>query len=54
LLRDAAPHLDSNYTADALLATLGAEFVGYLREAQEMPLEQMASGFEDLVRALLD
>lgn len=54
LLRDAAPHLDSDYTADALLATLGAEFVGYLREAREMPLEQVASGFEDLVRALLD
>lgn len=50
LLREAAPQLDPDYTADALLATLGAGFVAYLREDREMPLEQVAAGFEDLVR----
>jgi len=53
LLREAAPHLDSDYTADALLASLGAEFVAYLREDREMSLEQIAAGFEDLVRTLV-
>lgn len=54
LLREAAPHLDPDYTADALLATLGAELVAYLRDDLEMPLEQLAAGFEDLVRALTE
>jgi AcrR family transcriptional regulator len=54
LVREAAPHLDPDYTADALLATLGAEFVAYLREDREMPLEDVAAGFEELVRALVD
>lgn len=54
LLREAAPRLDPDYTADALLATLGAEFVTYLREDREMPLEQVADGFEQLVRALVE
>ena len=53
LLREAAPELDPDYTADALLATLGAEFVAYLREDREMPLEQIAAGFDDLVGALV-
>ncbi|MDQ3090480.1 MAG: TetR/AcrR family transcriptional regulator [Actinomycetota bacterium] len=53
LLREAAPRLDPDYTADALLATLGAGFVAYLREDREMPLEQVAAGFEDLVRSLV-
>ncbi len=34
--------------------TLGAEFVTYLREDREMPLEQVADGFEQLVRALVE
>lgn len=54
LLREAAPHLDPDYTADALLATLGAELVAYLREDRDMPLEQIADGFEQLVRALVE
>jgi len=52
LLRDAAPELDADYTADALLAGLGAEFVAHLREDRGMPLEQIADGFENLVRSL--
>ncbi len=54
LLREAAPNLDPDYTADALLAVLGAEFVAYLREDREMPLEQVAAGFENVVRALVE
>ena len=53
LLREAAPDLDPDYTADALLAALGAEFVAYLREDREMALEQIAAGFENLVRTLV-
>jgi len=53
LLRESAPQLDAGYTADALLATVGAEFVAHLREDRAMPLEQLAAGFEDLVRTLL-
>jgi len=52
LLREAAPELDPDYTSDALLAGLGAEFVAHLREDRGMSLEQIADGFEDLVRAL--
>lgn len=54
LLREAAPRLDADYTADALLAPLGAELVTYMREEREMSLEQVAAGFEGLVRAILD
>ncbi len=54
LLREAAPDLDPDYTADALLAALGAEFVAYQREDREMPLEQIAAGFEELVRGLVE
>jgi len=52
LLREAAPELDADYTADALLAGLGAEFVAHLREDRGMSLEQVAAGFENLVRSL--
>lgn len=54
LLSEATPRLDPDYTADALLATLGAELVAYLREDHEMPLEQIAAGFEELVGALVE
>jgi len=53
LLREGAPQLDPDYTADALLATLGAGFVAYLREDREMALEQVAAGFDGLVQRLL-
>jgi AcrR family transcriptional regulator len=54
LLREAAPHLDADYVADALLATLSAGFVAYLREAREMDLERVAESWEALVRCLVD
>jgi AcrR family transcriptional regulator len=53
LLREAAPHLVPDYTADALLAALSAELIAHLREDREMALEQVAAGFEDLVRAMV-
>jgi AcrR family transcriptional regulator len=52
LLREAAPELDADYGADALLATMGAELVSYLCEEREMPIERVADGFERLVRAV--
>jgi len=52
LLREAAPDLDADYTGDALLVGLGAEFVAHLREDRGMTLEQIADGFENLVRLL--
>ncbi len=53
LLRAAAPGLDADYTAEALLAPLGAELHSYLRQAREMPIEQIARGYEDLVRRIV-
>lgn len=54
LLEEAAPSLDPEYTADAVLATLGAELVAHLRRDREMSLEQVAAGYEALVRALIE
>lgn len=54
LLREAAPELDPDYTAHALLAALNAELVAYLRDDRSMSLEQVAEGFEGLVRGLVD
>ena len=53
LVAEAAPDLDPEYTADALLAALAAEFVKYLRDHREMPLERVADGFEQMVRGLV-
>lgn len=53
LLREAAPHLDADYTADALLGTLSAGFIAYLREVREMDLERVAEGWESMVEGLL-
>lgn len=52
LLREAASWLDAEYTADALLAALGAELTAYLRRDRGMSLARAANGFEALVRAL--
>lgn len=52
IVSEIAPELDPDYTADALLATLSAELVSYLREDREMSLEQIAAGFEGLIRSL--
>lgn len=54
LLREAGSRLDPDYLADTLLATVGAGFVAYLREDREMSLEQIAAGYEDLVRSLVE
>jgi len=53
LLRDAAPRLDLDYAADAVLAMLSAEFVTHLREDHGMSLERIADNYEALVRNLL-
>jgi len=52
LLREAFPELDPDYTAHALLASFGSELVAYMREDDGLPLEQIAAGFEGLVRSL--
>lgn len=53
LIAEGAPQLNPDYTADAILAVLGGEFVGYLRMEREMSIEDVADGFEDYVRALI-
>ena len=53
LVREAAPDLDAEYVSDALLATLSAGFVAYLRDAREMDLERVVAGWEALVAGLL-
>src|SRR4051794_4361178 len=52
LLTELDPALDAEYLADALLATLSAELFAYLRTARDMPLDRLATGFEQLVRAI--
>jgi AcrR family transcriptional regulator len=53
LVREAAPDADWEYLADALMASLRADHVRYLRQIREMPDERMAAGWTDLVRRLL-
>jgi AcrR family transcriptional regulator len=53
LIREAAPLLDVEYLADALLAPLGADFHLYLRRVRELSPERVADGYEQLVRRLL-
>ena len=53
LVREAAPDVDAEYVADALLAALSAELVHYLRTDRGMPLERIADGYEALVGRLL-
>lgn len=53
LLREAAPRVDADYAADALLAPLAAGFVAHLRDDRGMDLERIAAGYESLVRRLL-
>lgn len=52
LLREAAPALDPDYTADVLLGALGAGLVGHLREDRGMSLEEVAAAFEALVHGM--
>jgi AcrR family transcriptional regulator len=52
LVREAAPHLDAEYTARALLATLHPSHHLYARRALGWPLERLYAGWEALVDAL--
>ena len=53
LLRDAAPDLDAEYTAEALLAQLGAEVVLHQLRGRGMALSRLADGWESLARRVL-
>jgi AcrR family transcriptional regulator len=53
LVREAAPELDDEYLAEALLAPLSAETFLYLRKGRDLPLERIEAGYEQLVRRLL-
>jgi AcrR family transcriptional regulator len=52
LLREAAPHLDPEFTARALLATLHPSHHLHARRALGWPLERLCAGWEALVDAL--
>jgi AcrR family transcriptional regulator len=53
LVREAVPGCDWEYVADALMASLRAEHVRYLREIRGMDNERLAAGWADLVRRVL-
>jgi AcrR family transcriptional regulator len=53
LVREAAPDLDDEYVAEALLTPLGPETFLYLRKGRELPLERIEAGYDQLVRRLL-
>jgi len=53
LVREAAPELDDEYVAEALLTPLSPETFLYLRKGRELPLERIEAGYEQLVRRLL-
>jgi len=52
LVREAAPDADWEYLADALMASLRADHVAYLRNVRELPEERLAAGWADLVNRL--
>lgn len=53
LVHEAAPALDADFTAEALLSPLGADHYAFLRGAREMPQERIVRGYEDLVRRII-
>jgi AcrR family transcriptional regulator len=53
LVHEAAPDLDAEYAAEALLAPLGAEVVLHQLRGRGMTVERLASGWETLARRLL-
>jgi AcrR family transcriptional regulator len=53
LVREAAPDADWEYLGDALMASLRADHVAYLRNVRELPEERLAAGWADLVTRLL-
>jgi AcrR family transcriptional regulator len=52
LIRDAAPDLDAEYPAEALLAPLSAEVVLHQLRGRDMTLERLAAGWETIARRL--
>lgn len=52
LIRDAAPDLDADYTADVLLASLGAELLTYQLDARQTPPDRIAAGWTALIDRL--
>ncbi|MEA2348510.1 MAG: hypothetical protein QOG62_2297 [Thermoleophilaceae bacterium] len=53
LLREAAPGLDAEYAAEALLGCLSAEYHLFMRRARGRSLDQVRAGFRSLVDQLL-
>lgn len=53
LLREAAPDLDAEYVAEALLACLSAEHHLFMRRARGRSLDEVRQGFRSLVGQLL-
>ena len=53
IVREAAPDRDWEYLSDALMASLRADHVYYLREIRGMSDERIAAAWADLVRRLL-
>ena len=53
LIRAAAPVLDAEYTADALLASLNVEVVMHQLRGRGMALERLCAGWETLARRAL-
>jgi AcrR family transcriptional regulator len=53
LIRHAVLDLDADYTADALLAPLGAEVVLHQLRQPGMTLDRLAAGWETIVRRVL-
>ena len=53
LLREADPHCNADYLAEALLACLGVDFFLFLGDAREMRLKQLKAGWRELVRKLM-
>lgn len=54
LIRDAAPELDADYTAEAMLASLSPEVVLYQLSGRGMSPGRLAAGWEAVVRRLVD
>lgn len=53
LLEAAAPDLDADYAADALLAALTPATFHHQRHVRELPLEQLKTGFAGLVAGVV-
>jgi AcrR family transcriptional regulator len=53
LVREAAPDADWEYLGDALMASLRADHIRYLKEIRELPDDRIAAGWADLVGRLL-